>query len=191
MRKTTIIMASVALMAASGGYFVAMILAPGSQQTTQLSAINARALAEGQVEDIVGLPRPDFTLTDAHGEPVSISEHDGDVVLINFWATWCTPCIEEMPMLSQLQARYLDQGFRILGIAVDDPQKATEFAAELGIDYPVLVGTADTVLVGRQYGNRAGMLPYSVLIDQQGIVQWSHLGALEIDELERQIKARL
>jgi len=188
-RQTTIIMVVIAMMAASAGYFVAMVFAPPPQHSTQLTNINTRAVTDGQLENIVGQPRPDFTLTDVDGSPVSVSAYEGKLLLINFWATWCAPCVEEMPMLSELQSRYADQEFQILGIALDDPIKASDFAAELGVVYPILVGTTDAVLVGRQYGNRAGMLPYSVLIDQKGIVQWSHLGALVSEELEAQITA--
>ena len=94
-------------------------------------------------------------------------------------------------MLSLLQENYAGNGVQILGIALDDPQKAREFASKLSLRYPILVGTIDTVLAGRQYGNREGMLPYSVLVDTDGIVRWAYLGALDKDELETQIKALL
>lgn len=190
MKYTAVIMVAIAVMAASAGYFVAMVFAPPAQQSTQLSSINARAMAEGQVENVVGTARPDFTLTDVSGAPVSVSAYDGKLLLINFWATWCAPCVEEMPMLSALQSRYADENLQVLGVALDDPEKAADFAAGLGLEYPVLVGTADAILVGRQYGNRAGMLPYSVLVDPQGTIQWSHLGALVPEELEAQITSR-
>jgi len=188
-RQTTIIMVAIAVMAASAGYLVAMRFAPATQQTQQLSRINAGALAQGQLEEVVGSPRPEFTLADVSGAAIPVTTYDGKLLLINFWATWCAPCVEEMPMLSALQSRYEDRGLQIIGIAIDDPEKASGFAADLGIEYPVLVGTADSVLVGRQYGNRAGMLPYSVLVDRQGIIQWTHLGALVPEELEAQITA--
>ena len=136
-------MLAVAVMAASGGYFVAMMVAPGTQQTaTQLSAINQQAMASNQIEDIVGQPRPEFSLADTRGSAVSVNDYDGQLLLINFWATWCTPCVEEMPMLSELQNRYEDRGFQIVGIALDDPAKASEFASELGVGYPILVGVS-------------------------------------------------
>ena len=94
-------------------------------------------------------------------------------------------------MLSLLQENFAGNGVQILGIALDDPQKAREFASKLSIRYPIQVGTIDTVLAGRQYGNREGMLPYSVLVDADGIVRWAYLGALDKDELETQIKALL
>ena len=94
-------------------------------------------------------------------------------------------------MLSLLQWNYAGNGVQVLGIARDDPQKAREFASKLSIRYPILVGTIDTVLAGRRYGNRSGMLPYSVLVDAHGIVRWAYLGALDKEELEVQIKALL
>ena len=91
-------------------------------------------------------------------------------------------------MLARLQQSYGGRGFQIVGIALDDPNKAREFASVLAINYPILVGTVETILAGRQYGNRAGMLPYSVLVGADGIVRWAYLGALDKDEVETQIK---
>jgi peroxiredoxin len=196
-RKTVIIMAAVAIMAASGGYFFAMLLSPGTnpggltQQSGSQLAAGVETLTAGRLEDLVGQPRPDFTLGDSNGVAVSAADFDGKITLINFWATWCTPCVEEMPMLSRLQQSYAGSGVQVVGIALDDPQKAGDFAAQLDIDYPVLVGTTDAILVGRQFGNRAGMLPYSVLLDSDGIVRWAWLGALDPQEVEAQIRALL
>jgi len=185
-------MAAVAIMAASGGYYAAMVLSPGpAQQSLSQAGLAAETLAANRLEDMVGQPRPDFTLEDLDGVPVSAADFDGLVMLVNFWATWCTPCVEEMPMLSGLQQKYADRGVQFVGIALDDPQKATDFAAQLEITYPMLVGTTDAILVGRRFGNRAGMLPYSVLVDSHGIVRWAYLGALDQQELENRIQALL
>ena len=189
MRKPIIIMAAVAIMAASGGYFVAMILSPVSGQQEFLPG--AGALAVNQLEDLLGQLRPDFELGDMNGATVSAADFDGKIMLLNFWATWCKPCIEEMPMLTRLQHDYAGRGVQIVGIALDDARKAREFATGLAVNYPILVGSTDTVLAGRRYGNRSGMLPYSVLVDSDGIVRWAYLGALDQEELEAQIKALL
>jgi peroxiredoxin len=188
-RKQIIIMAAVAIMAASGGYFMAMILSPES--VPQDFPIAAEVLAVDQLEDLLGQLRPDFELGDMNGATVSVAEFDGKIMLLNFWATWCKPCIEEMPMLTRLQHDYAGHGVQVVGIALDDARKAREFATGLAINYPILVGSIDTVLVGRRYGNRSGMLPYSVLVDADGIVRWAYLGALDKEELEAQIKALL
>jgi len=90
-------------------------------------------------------------------------------------------------MLSRLHRDYAERGVRVVGIALDDPQRAGEFASDLAISYPILVGSIDTVLVSRQYGNRSGLLPYSVLVDTQGIIRWVYFGALDKEELQAQI----
>lgn len=141
--------------------------------------------------ELLGQPRPDFTLGGIGGEWVSAADFDGQILLVNFWATWCVPCRAEMPMLDQLHRQFSGLGLTVLGIAMDDVQQARDFALELGISYPVLVGMADVMATGRVYGNRAGLLPYSVLIDRDGIVRWSHLGELSRDALEEQIRLLL
>jgi len=139
-------------------------------------------------DDLLGQRRPDFTLSDSHGAPVSSSDFEGVVWLVNFWATWYAPCVEEMPMLSRLQQDYAGQGVNIVGIALDDAARASQFASDMAISYPVLVGQADVVVTGRRYGNNTGMLPFSVLIDTEGIIRWTHLGPLTREELQRQIQ---
>ncbi len=189
MRKNFIIMAVVAFIAASGGYFLAMFLSsspesampgPGPEVAAGTPALSA--------DDLLGQRRPDFTLSDSNGLPVSANDFEGDVWLVNFWATWCTPCVEEMPMLSRLQQEYAGQGVKIVGIALDDAQRARDFAAGMAISYPILVGQADVVITGRRYGNNTGMLPFSVLIDANGIIQWTRLGPLTREELQHQIQ---
>ena len=88
-------------------------------------------------------------------------------------------------MLSQLQIDRRESGLNVVGIALDDPDRAAEFAAAMDLSYPILLGSTDVVLTGRRYGNRSGMLPFSVLVDSAGIIRWSHLGALEAHQLER------
>lgn len=169
---------------------MAMMLSPATpQQSLKQPEIAAEALAANRIEDLVGQTRPDFTLGDINGNPVSAADFDGKIVLFNFWATWCTPCVEEMPMLSGLQQNFANRGLQVVGIALDDPHKAGDFAAQLGIAYPILVGTTDAILVGRRFGNRAGMLPYSVLVDSDGMVRWAYLGALDKQELESQVQS--
>lgn len=149
-----------------------------------------RMLADGQrsSEEMVGQRRPDYTLGSSGGERVSAADFDGSVVLVNFWATWCRPCREEMPMLAELYRDQVSEGLQVVGIALDDVAAAREFAAELGIEYPILVGSTDVMAVVRLYGNVSGVLPYSVLLDRDGIIRWTHLGALEEAELAERIR---
>jgi peroxiredoxin len=147
--------------------------------------------AEPAAQEVIGLPRPDYTLGSSEGQWVSARDFDGRVVLVNFWATWCLPCREEMPMLARLYTTHAPRGLEVVGIALDDVQPARDFAAELNIRYPVLVGSTDVMAVVRQYGNVSGVLPYSVLIDRDGIVRWTHLGELKEPELTRLIEDAL
>ena len=189
MRKSFIIMAVVAFVASSGGYFLAKYLS--SPPDTALSGpgltVNA-AMPALSADDLLGQRRPDFTLSDINGTLVTAHDFDGNVWLANFWATWCKPCVEEMPMLSLLQQEYAGKGVKIVGIALDDAERAREFAVGMAISYPILVGQADVVVTGRRYGNNTGMLPFSVLIDTKGIIRWTHLGPLSREELEHQIQ---
>lgn len=174
-------MACVALVAAGGGYFVAMQLG-APHGVTRVPALPVPP----QSEELLGQKRPDFSLTDLAGESVTASDFDGGIWLLNFWATWCEPCVEEMPMLASLHRNRDSGGLPVVGIALDDPDRAREFVAALDLDYPILVGLAETMVVSRRYGNRAGMLPYSVLIDGGGIIRWTHLGAVDRGQVLQQ-----
>jgi DNA polymerase-1 len=88
-------------------------------------------------EELIGSRRPDFTLRDATGADIRASDFGGQVLLLNFWASWCAPCVEEMPMLSDLQRDHADRGLRVVGIALDDPGRAQAFAQDLALDYPL------------------------------------------------------
>lgn len=188
MRKSFIILSAVAVMAATSGYFVATLVSPAALRATPPAVqTDAAVLTPPAPENLIGERRPDFALADANGRMVSSDSFDGDVLLLNFWATWCTPCVEEMPMLSRMQQQFAGQGVNIVGIALDDPERARQFAAGLGVEYTVLFGLADAMLVGRRYGNRAGMLPYSVLVDRAGTIRWTRLGILDRIGLETRL----
>lgn len=183
MSKNLVLMFAVAVLAAAGGYFVAMKFSPGlAGQADDLSL---------QARDLVGQKRPDFSHVDATGKAVKAADFDGEVLLLNFWASWCAPCVEEMPMLSRVHQAWSGKGLRVLGIALDDPVRAADFAAGMALSYPILVGGADVVVTGRRYGNHTGMLPFSVLIDRKGVIRWTQLGQLEGKELEQEIRVVL
>ena len=181
MNRTFLIMAIVAVLAASAGYFVARSMETGRAPAPE-------SLSMPEADDLLGTKRPDFTHQSIEGTQVSASDFDGRVWLINFWATWCKPCVDEMPMLSDLRSEDVGTGLEVVGIALDDADRARKFAKELSIAYPILVGQADVVLTGRRYGNSTGLLPFSVLIDADGIVRWTHLGALEREVLLNQVR---
>lgn len=176
---------AVAVLAAAGGYFAAMFLS-GNEPASSFEQSIMSPVAN-QPADLVGQRRPDFELVDTNGVAVTASDFDGQVLLINFWATWCKPCVEEMPMLSELQRAWAARGLKVLGVALDDPDRARDFAADMGISYPVALGRTDVVLTGRRYGNSTGLLPFSVLVDRQGTIRWTYLGALDKNSLEQEL----
>jgi peroxiredoxin len=92
--------------------------------------------------------------------------------------------VEEMPMLAELQADHAAAGLQVVGIAVDEPEPAQVFADGLGLDYPLLFGVGEAMLIARRYGNASGMLPYTVLVDSDGVVRWTYLGALQRAQVE-------
>jgi thiol-disulfide isomerase/thioredoxin len=188
-KQTVVLMAAVAVLAATAGYFVARAFAPATVPVRAVEKLPAEAPYQlKEPDDLVGRRRPDFTHRDLTGNEVSAKDFDGAPLLINFWATWCKPCVEEMPMLSRLRSELPETGIQVVGIALDDPERASAFVRDTGVDYPVLVGGTDVVLTGRRYGNRSGMLPFSVLVDHRGIVRWTHLGALDREILVDRIR---
>ncbi|HEX2648330.1 MAG TPA: TlpA disulfide reductase family protein [Burkholderiales bacterium] len=137
-----------------------------------------------------GGSKPDAALLsirfpDLAGRPRQLSEWRGRVVVCNFWATWCAPCREEMPLLVATRAKYAVKGVEVVGIAVDNAAKVREFSAALGITYPILLSDADGLQLMRDLGNTAGGLPYTVFLDREGRPVEHKLGALKAAELDR------
>ena len=128
-------------------------------------------------------------LPDVAGRTRRLSEWHGKVVLCNFWATWCAPCREEIPMLIDLRERYAAQGFEVVGIAIDNVDKVRQFASLMKISYPVLIAEADGLDLMRRVGNGGGGLPYTVLTDRSGAIVRRKLGALKATELEELLSA--
>lgn len=132
----------------------------------------------------------DFTIRDMDGRDVNLAAFKGKVILLNFWATWCGPCLAEIPGFIDLQARYRDQGFVVLGISVDDPiEKLKPFAQEFQMNYPVLAGS-DRNDVQEAYGPMFG-IPVSVIVNREGLMCRRIVGGASRQVFEREIKALL
>ena len=126
----------------------------------------------------------DFSLENMKGEAVSIDEFRGRKTLINFWATWCRPCRKEMPMLNGVFLSQDPTDFSVVGIAIDKPEKVIQFVAELGIDFPIMVGQSEAYDVMKDLGNEALTLPYTILIDEEGKVVWSKNTELKHSDMD-------
>ena len=131
---------------------------------------------------------PDFTRTDLSGQPLRLEQFRGRVVLLNFWATWCGPCIQEIPVFSRWQRKYGAAGLQVLGVSMDDDDAVVKrFAAKHAIPYPLLMGDAK---LGESFGGVYG-LPQSLLIDARGKIVFRKVGELNLEALRSQIQALL
>lgn len=118
-------------------------------------------------------PAPDFTLKSSEGRNLRLAEQRGTVVLVNFWATWCGPCKQEMPHLNRLYGKYRSSGFTLLGVNVDeDPKLAMSLATKMGLQFPLLFDADKTV--SKLYDLNS--MPATVLIDRDGRVRYLHRG---------------
>ena len=129
---------------------------------------------------MLGLTRPEFAAPDLNDNNRNIKEWDGKLIMLNFWATWCPPCKKEIPDFIDLQKQYGDQGLQIIGIAIDDKEPAKDFAETIGMNYPVLVTGGDGVKLAQRYGNVAGVLPYTVIINRTGEISSTIRGELSM-----------
>lgn len=130
-------------------------------------------------------------LADLAGGAPTLEQWRGRVLVVNFWATWCAPCREEIPAFVRLQERYGKRGLQFVGIAFDQPDKVAEFAREFHINYPLLLGGLETMELLRQAGNRAGVLPYTLVIDRHGNLVSREPGGLKEGRLESLLRPLL
>jgi peroxiredoxin len=134
------------------------------------------------------LPAPDFTLPQLDGHDLRLSSYRGKVVLLDFWATWCDLCREEIPHFVELQQKYASSGLQIIGISMDDsPDPVRPFSQQFHMNYPIVMGTAQT---GALYRGILG-LPIAFLIDRDGCIYAKHIGATSTEVFEKEIKSLL
>jgi len=133
---------------------------------------------------VVGQRRQEFSLPDVSGRLRYISEWDGQVLVVNFWATWCPPCLKEVPELVELQRRYASSGLEVIGIALQKPEELTEFMQAKGMNYTVLAGEEPVIVIAEKYGNNVGVLPYTAIIDRAGTIVYVRAGPITGEEIE-------
>lgn len=149
------------------------------------------AARERRRPDLVGRPAPAITLPDLDGRSHALSEYAGRRVLVNFWASWCGPCLKEMPALAQAQHRFGAGHPVVVGIAMDTPGNVRAYLQAHPVNYPVLLGRLEDPDSARQLGDTASVLPYSVLLDADGKVLATHAGVLEAATLEQWLGNRM
>lgn len=131
---------------------------------------------------------PDFSLPQPDGQQLRLSSYRGKVVLLDFWATWCVPCREEIPHFIDLQEKYRDKGLQIVGVSMDDgPEPVRTFSQQFHMNYPVVMGNAK---IGELYGGILG-LPIAFVLDRDGRINAKHIGATKPEVIEKEITALL
>lgn len=118
------------------------------------------------------------SLSDLSGTSQAMSQWRGKVLVVNFWATWCAPCRDEIPALIRVQHKYASNGVQFVGIGLDNASNIRDYADEMRIDYVVLIGGMEILNVAKDLGNGAGVLPFTVVLDRAGKVAYAHAGAL-------------
>ncbi|RPH40954.1 MAG: TlpA family protein disulfide reductase [Burkholderiales bacterium] len=124
------------------------------------------------------------SLPDAAGQPLALARFTGRPLVVNFWATWCPPCVEEMPELSALHAELAPKGLGMIGIGIDSAAKIADFSAKNPVSYPLVVAGMGGSELARRFGNPSGALPFTVLVNREGQIAHRLLGRVDIGRLK-------
>jgi len=133
----------------------------------------------------------ELTFEDADGVKQPLAQWRGRLLVVNFWATWCAPCVEEMPALNRVRNDYRGHGVEIVGLGIDSAERIRAFRKRLDLGLPLLVAGAGGSELARALGNVAGVLPYTVLVSPAGVVEQRHIGQIQPDELKAWLDAHL
>jgi thiol-disulfide isomerase/thioredoxin len=176
MNSKRILAAVVVAIAATGGGFYAGHLMTGgaSEAATSANAVDQLWRA---------------SLQNAQGTPQTIASFRGRPVVVNFWASWCGPCVKEMPALAAMHREYAGKGITFIGLGVDSEKYVNEFLKKVPVDYPVYIAGFGGADLARSFGNNAGGLPFTVVIDAKGVVRSTKLGEVDLKELKQTLDA--
>ncbi len=163
---TNLLLIAAAIVALLGGYWAAQLL-------------RSAPVTSGETAGFI-----EVTGADLDGAPRKLSDMRGTVTVVNFWATWCPPCREEIPLFTATQAQLGARGLQIVGVAIDEPAEVRAYRQEVKINYPLLIADPSVYKAMQAYGNSAGGLPFSVVLDRDGKVRSRKLGAFRGSELQ-------
>jgi thiol-disulfide isomerase/thioredoxin len=176
MDRRTVLILVLACLAATGGWWL---------QNRWMNRMPDQPPAPAGVRTFaVGDPVGGYTLPDVDGNTTALAKWRGKIVLLNFWASWCVPCLHEMPLLAKVQRERAADGVQVVGIAMEQPQSASRFMQRVAVDYPILIGIDADPVPTTAFGDTAGLLPYSVLIGRDGHILETKLGPLDPATIE-------
>lgn len=173
---------------------IAALAGFGGYQTHQWRSAQqpaAEAASAATVPADAGQTLMTLTLPDADGNGQALAQWRDKVLVVNFWATWCPPCLKEIPDFAAVSRRYQDQAVQFVGVSIDTADNVRRFSTEHNVPYPLLIGTSDTLRLAAQFGNAAQALPFTVILKPGGTIDYIKLGVLNEAELERKIQALL
>lgn len=183
--RGTLLIVALAIAGALGGLGLSLWLRPAAPAPGVTVTAPAATLAIGDL-------REDVVLPDREGRQRRLSEWDGRLVLLNFWASWCGPCREEMPLLDRAQTRHADKGLAVIGVAAEDAEPALAFLDRHPVDYAILIDAPGASPdVSLRFGNTRSVLPFNVLIGRDGRILASRVGNFDEAGLERWLAPHL
>ena len=158
-----------------------------------LLGLTARHFAQAPAVEVASSTKPLFEAScpDTAGRQQALSQWRGKTIVLNFWATWCPPCREEMPELSQLQQQYGEHGVVVVGISTETVSQIRDFAQSMQVGYPLLAGDMQAMELSARLGNDKSVLPYTVLIDSTGQVAKAYFGRISKLQLEQKLQSML
>lgn len=130
-------------------------------------------------------PSPDFSFPDASGKTRHSAEWQGKIRIINFWATWCPPCIKEIPEFIEMQKQYGDKDVQFVGIAIEEREPVVEYLESIAINYPILIGGDDAVALSQQMGNSINAVPFTVVVNREGQIVHRQPGVFSNEQIAK------
>ncbi len=147
------------------------------------SGLFAQSFFNKEIKENMTTPVLEFSLYDTEDKQRSVSEWQGKIRIVNFWATWCPPCLKEIPEFIELQNEFKDKNLQFIGIAVEDKQTVIDYLKTIPINYPMLIAGDEGVTLSKQLGNIIEALPFTVFINPQGQIIYRHPGELSKEKI--------